>query len=74
MIECRINIREAADLGVHPRLMFGRLQNNELIFALSIDGRSWHRRREESAEIFEARIVQCLLEQAHTGCQAAVLA
>jgi hypothetical protein len=61
MIETRIHLPAAADLGVHPRLLFGRLVKNELVYALSIDGRSWHRRRDESAECFEARIVQCLL-------------
>jgi len=59
--------------------MFGRLgdgtqfRRDELVFALASDGRSWHRRRGESAECFEARIVQALSERAHGGCEAAVL-
>jgi exopolysaccharide biosynthesis protein len=73
MIECRIHIRAADDLGCHPRLLFGRRQNNEIVYVLSIDGRSWHRRRQETAEIFEARIVRDLVEAARAGCGAAVL-
>jgi hypothetical protein len=69
MIKCRIFIKQADDLGVHPRLMFGRLQNNEIVYMLSIDGRSWHRRRQESAEIYEARIVRDLMEAARASCQ-----
>ena len=69
MIECRIHIRAADDLGVHPRLLFGRLQNNELVFALSSDGKSWHRRRQESAEVFEARIVRDLMEATRASYQ-----
>jgi hypothetical protein len=69
MIETRIHIRAADDLGCHPHLLFGRLQNNELVFALSSEGKSWHRRRQESAEIFEARIVRDLMEAARASCQ-----
>ncbi len=73
MIETRIFIKQAGDLGVHPRLLFGRLQDNELVFVLSSEGKSWHRRRDESAECFEARIVQCLLEQARRAESQTVL-
>jgi hypothetical protein len=45
----------------------------EIIYVLSIDGRSWHRRRQETAEIFEPRIVRDLVEAARAGGGAAVL-
>ncbi len=63
MIENRILIREAEH--VHPKLMFGRLVANELVYALCGDtGRAWSRERNESAECFEARIVRDLEERA----------
>ncbi|MGO9847656.1 MAG: hypothetical protein ACLPKT_13965 [Methylocella sp.] len=79
MIETRIFIREAAECNCHPTIMFGRLgdgrnfHRDELVYALSIDGRSWHRRRQENAEVFEARIIRDLMEAAHAGCASAVL-
>jgi len=55
--------------------MFGRLGDgknfpppDELVYALESNGKSWHRRRDESAECFEARIVRDLLEHARVGC------
>jgi len=54
--------------------MFGRLgdgknfHREELVYALSSNGKSWHRRPQESPECFEARIVRDLLEDARVGC------
>jgi hypothetical protein len=53
----------AEERGCAPPLMFGRLQNNELVWALSSTGRCWQRQKHETAEVFEARIVRDLLEQ-----------
>jgi len=53
--------------------MFGRLgdgrnfHRDELVYALSSNGKSWHRRRQESAECFEGWIVRDLMEAAHVG-------
>jgi hypothetical protein len=75
MIECRIHLRAADELGVHPTIMFGRLGDgksfprDELVYALSSNGKSWHRRRQESAEVFEARIVRDMQESVGASCQ-----
>jgi hypothetical protein len=53
--------------------MFGRFRGDELVWALSSDGRSWTRTAKETCETFEARIVRDLVEAAQTGRRAAVL-
>ena len=76
MIETRIFIREAAERNCHPTIMFGRFGDgknfpppDELVYALESNGKSWHRRRDESAECFEARIVRDLQESVGVSCQ-----
>jgi hypothetical protein len=78
-IEHRVHIRAAAERNCHPPLMFGRLGDgqrfprDELVWCLSSTGKSWHRRRDETAEVFESRVVRDLAEAASTACEEAVL-
>ena len=73
MIETQIRIVEAEKLGAHPRLLFGRFNSaNELVYALTGDGKSWSRERNESAELFCERITRDLAEAANYSCPALV--
>ena len=75
MIETQIRIVEAERLGVHPRLLFGRFNSaDELVYALSCDGKSWSRERGESAELFCERITRDLAERAALAHPALVAA
>lgn len=78
VIERRIILREAEDLGVHPPLLWGRFVGPELVYAVGLMAsgktRCWTREAQEDAETFGLRIVRHLQEQHCTGgARAAVL-
>ena len=67
-----------AERNCYPPLLFGRFGDgrrfyrDELIWVLASNGRGWTRAPRESAEGFEARIIQCLMERVRTACRDAV--
>ncbi len=75
MIESVVRLREAEELGVHPKIAIGRFNGNELVHVMTSDDagcKSWSRERNESAELFCERVVRDLAERA--GLQHAALA
>ncbi len=71
MIESQIYMRELVELGCHPKLLFARFFNREIVFVLDHTGRMWHRRIEENCETFAQRVIRDICERENVAWFAA---